>query len=126
MFLYWPSMFNMIEAVCCKIQGKGYEAPLLNEFFISDKKVVNNEVHFYQAAVPNDISPRNGCTAFSLNNNIYLFGGFYERSKNYLNLQKDITRLNLEHYNHENQRKIQIVNEKDNLYPVIEPFSEKG
>jgi hypothetical protein len=30
MILYWPTLFNFVEAVSFKLQGRTYEAPLLN------------------------------------------------------------------------------------------------
>lgn len=73
-----------------------------------------------RANFPDDISPRTGCSAYVLNSNdIYIFGGMYEKSKNYLELQRDITRINLRFYDHGAGRKLQAANIKDTVYTQI-------
>ena len=64
-----------------------------------------------------DIIPRRFCSALELfnENKIFILGGFYDRENNYLSLQRDITGVDLSHYNGENH-KCMISKEKDRLY----------
>jgi len=39
--------------------------------------------------------PRWGCSAFSLQDKIYIFGGFHDRENSYLSLQNEISTLDL-------------------------------
>ena len=82
MVLYWPSLFNMVEAICNRLQGKVYEPPVLSELFMArkDPEIAKKEgcVKFFKANTPDGIIPRSGASAYCLNNNnIYIFGGFY-------------------------------------------------
>jgi hypothetical protein len=86
--------------------------------------VKDDAVHFYKANVPDDIGPRTGCSAYEFKNFIYIFGGFYDKSLNYLSLQRDVTTINLGLYTHDGHRKLQISNIKDDLYESIKPDGE--
>lgn len=73
----------------------------------------NDAVCFYKANVPDDIAPRTGCSAYEFKNFLYIFGGFYAKSENYLSLQRDVTLANLGLYTHEGHRKLQMSNLKN-------------
>lgn len=79
----------------------------------------NDYVAFYKANVPDDLAPRTGCSTYEFNDFVYIFGGFYDRSNNYLCLQRDITAINLSLYTHDEHRKLQAANIKDDLYEAI-------
>jgi hypothetical protein len=44
------------------------------------------------------IEPRSGCSAYNLNDKLFIFGGFYEREKSYMKLQNDITSLDFSNF----------------------------
>ena len=97
--------YNMVDAVCCRLQNKTYESAILNEVYIGHKdyQLASKEgcVKFYRANVPDDLVPRTGTSAYAFNDNtIYIFGGFYAKSMNYLDLQRHVTKMNMGFYDH--------------------------
>jgi hypothetical protein len=52
-----------------------------------------------QIVLDSPIIPRRGCSAYDMNDRIYIFGGVYERELNYLNLQNDIITFDVNHLN---------------------------
>ena len=42
-----------------------------------------------------DVSPRWGCSVLNIDDQIYIFGGSFGSQKSYLNMQKDITTIDL-------------------------------
>ena len=73
----------------------------------------NDSVNFYRTVSPDNLAPRSGCSAYQFQDSIYILGGFYEKTNNYLSLQRDVTMMDLSTYVHDGERKLNIVNLKN-------------
>ncbi len=78
--------------------NKPYQAPILNEFYYC-RKGFKNPV-FKRANIQSQtiIAGRIGTSCCDISGKIYIFGGFYERQKNYLDLQHDIVTVDIQFF----------------------------
>lgn len=76
--------------------NKPYRPPILNNFYYYHKG--SKDIHFKKVPThaPHDICARIGTSCYSTHGKVYIFGGFYEGDKNYLELQHDIVVLDLQ------------------------------
>jgi hypothetical protein len=75
-------------------------------------------VHFKKVNThsPHDISARIGTSCYSAHGKVYIFGGFYEGDKNYLELQHDIVVLDMLAFEQSGETKLPMENIKHLLY----------
>ena len=96
LLLFWPSRYDFLQAFLLKLISKPYRPSILPLFFFCKKG--QKELKFQLAKVhsPHDISARIGTSCYSTHGKIYIFGGFYEGQKNYLEFQHDIVALDIQ------------------------------
>lgn len=90
-----------------------YEPRISHEIFVASK---NNFTLFHKVRITLDTSaasilPRRGCSAYSLEDKVFIFGGVYEREFNYLNLQNDIVTMDLSEIQNKNGKKLESIQE---------------
>lgn len=93
-FLFWPSRFDFMQAFLLKMLNRTYYPEILNRVYVCAKggKPVFRRLALHEQ-VP--IAPRMGCSCYELDGKVFIFGGFYGREKNYLELQHDITTFDI-------------------------------
>jgi len=57
-----------------------------------------------------------GCSSYEFESRLFIFGGFYDKEKNYLNFQHDVTMFDLLSYSVSNGEKMEVENLKGVLY----------
>ena len=55
-----------------------------------------------------------GTSVYADGNRLYIFGGFYQKDKNYLNLQADVTMMDITYF--KDNQKVGLFNLKSKLY----------
>jgi hypothetical protein len=67
-------------------------------------------------AVDNDLAARMGTSSYEFEGKIFIFGGFYQKEKNYLELQHDIVTFDLRAFEQTGHTKLPVENIKSQLY----------
>lgn len=92
--LYWPKQFDFVKYYLSKLLKRQYEAEVQRDIFVSTKNK-DYDVFYEVAAEGLEFVPRWGCSTLVLDDQIFMFGGFYDRQNSYLNLQNQISTLDL-------------------------------
>lgn len=94
--MYWPSKYDFLKAFLLKLMNKPYQPEIMNTIYICKKGF--KQIIFKKVNVVSDceISGRMGCSGYEFSNKIFIFGGFYEKEKNYLELQHDIITFDIQ------------------------------
>jgi hypothetical protein len=116
LILYWPSKYDFLSAFLLKLINKPYHAEILKEVYFWRKG--GKQPIFQRVQVTSDCeySPRIGCSSYQFQDKIYIFGGFYEKEKNYLELQHDIITFDLSQLEITQKNHIHLQNIKHRLY----------
>jgi hypothetical protein len=98
--LYWPSDFDYVTYYLSKILKRKYEPPLLHHLFAavkSNEPLGKSDAAFYEINLGGnvEVAPRWGCSSFNVDDQLYILGGSYGSERSYLNLQNDVTTVDL-------------------------------
>lgn len=63
-----------------------------------------------------DVAPRWGCSSFNVEDQLYILGGCYSSEKSYLDLQNDVTTLDLTDYSPQDFPRTKLRNLNKELY----------
>ena len=115
--LYWPQEFDFLTHYLFKMIGKKYEPQVLKGIYASTKsEKLSGEAVFYEVVLEGNPEwlPRWGSSPYGLDDQLYIFGGFYTRQAGYLSMQNDISTLDLTDFNPEafEPRKLQLLNKE--------------
>lgn len=119
--LYWPSRFDFINNYFSRLLSRPYEPPLIPRIFAAVKSggdtLGKTDGLFYEVRVMGDsVPPRWGCSSFSLQDQLFIMGGSYGREKSYLELQNDVTTLDLTGHSLHDFSPVKLRNLKQELY----------
>lgn len=80
--------------------------------------IVNEDNIFYEVNFGDniDVEPRWGCSGINLDDQLYIFGGNYSADKSYLNMQNDVTTLDLTDHDLKNFAPTKLRNLRKELY----------
>lgn len=121
MLLYWPSEFDFISYYLNKLLQRKYEPTLIHRLFAARKtneSLGKNDSAFYEINIGEniDVAPRCGCSSFNVDDQLYILGGSYDSEHSYLNLQNDVTTIDLTDNNPENFTPAKLRNLNKELY----------
>jgi hypothetical protein len=113
--LFWPSRYDFLEAFLHKLMHRPYQPRILSHVYLArkgQKAPLFRRVPLSDAALP----ARVGASCYEFEGKVFVFGGFYEREKNYLELQHDIVTFDLRAFDAMGQAKLPVENVKGQLY----------
>lgn len=114
--MYWPNRYDFVSAFLLKLMSKPYEPEISPHFYFHHKqdKTPTFQRQLIHADVP--IAPRMGCSCYEFMDRLFIFGGFYQQEMNYLELQHDVTAVDLQLYEQTGRTKLRLENLKSELY----------
>ena len=120
LLLYWPHQFDHVQYYLHKLLKKKYEPRISEPIFVCHKAHDFNpreqKALFHKLNVPEHIDVLPRCSTLFLDDQLFFFGGFHDRESSYLDLQNEISTLDLTNFMPNSNQQRKIFNLRKQLY----------